>query len=784
MMRNSQYSLSLRASRVAAAAIFALSANFARADDFGASAPSRLISDAPGTDGAQLCLAADLQKPLNGPFTVPAASQEGKTHVVTGPFYPVVVASCGAIPQGLEATWTATARRELTVPAKGGALCLTLRPMGAFEPLVDPYLAAFGAGTPNSPLAYLVDDLKPNGAINAKRVGIAPDLVVGPCGLSDAVDSWVYDDPSGTISAPAGPTRRRACVTLHFDHRAKSETFAPGTPVFAAYCVDSADAPDRSLEALDRASLPPVQRWRLETGADALPTFVKRDDKDYFSGRSGLPITGPMGRCLSADPTKGSLFTTDCDGRVEQDWKYVDNQIKLEAKNLCLAANTDGSAALNPCSQERNQFWAYTVRDPLAGKDWVKAEVFGQLRPLDEPTKCLGVVKDPFSDPWLRRNPLKVFDCSGVEPRQTNWFVTKNVQTVRVALLRFGHSPDHLPMPKRSDDDLKATFQLEMERLSAQYRRLGVRFVFDPDHDFLHIEDKVADDPKNGKAIAAAIAKIAADQFYGKIAVALSERGTPGGTSAWNVEYNPDRSVDPVSGGKFDYPRWKQDSDSFFDKSGLPAVSNFIDVGAVEVRLDSLATLRQAQEFGRYFSLNPLHVSPAPADAPEDNDNWRAWIDAGAPPCGNLARLSLNGKTFQPDRTNAEGYWGCAIGRSLSALTPMQLARADWTLRYQLDRIALTACGPAGSYNGDVVRCDGEEALALCQETSAYLRKISSGAETSGVPSRRHHSGRDPQGDAMAWPAIHFQIDARGPGSHQRARRKGAESRAGRRQDV
>ena len=145
MTRNSPNALSLRASRLAAAAIFAFCANFARADDFGASAPSRLISDAPGPDGAQLCLAADLQKPLNGPFTVAAASEEGKPHVVAGPFYPVVVASCGAIPQGMEATWTATARRELTVAAKGGALCLTLRPMGAFEPLVDPFLAAFGA---------------------------------------------------------------------------------------------------------------------------------------------------------------------------------------------------------------------------------------------------------------------------------------------------------------------------------------------------------------------------------------------------------------------------------------------------------------------------------------------------------------------------------------------------------------------------------------------------------------------------------------------------------------
>ena len=170
------------------------------------------------------------------------------------------------------------------------------------------------------------------------------------------------------------------------------------------------------------------------------------------------------------------------------------------------------------------------------------------------------------------------------------------------------------------------------------------------------------------------------------------------------------------------------------------------------VNLDTRAALRQAQEFGHYFGLLALNVEPAPADAPA-TPHWRAWIDAGAPPCGNLASLTLNGKTFLPDRTNAESAWGCALGRSQGALTPMQLARASWTLRYQLNRLPLTACGPAAPYNADVVNCEDFESLALCKETSAYLQRTT-GAETlacrGGGAIQRAISG------ALKWVGVDF----------------------------
>ena len=83
----------------------------------------------------------------------------------------------------------------------------------------------------------------------------------------------------------------------------------------------------------------------------------------------------------------------------------------------------------------------------------------------------------------------------------------------------------------------------------------------------------------------------------------------------------------------------------------------------------------------------------------------------------------------------------------------MQLARASWTLRYQLNRLPLTACGPAAPYNADVVNCEDSESLALCKETSAYLQRTT-GAETlacrGGGAIQRAISG------ALKWVGVDF----------------------------
>lgn len=693
----------------------------------GASPPTRLMSDAPSANGGALCLAVDAGKLLKGPFAAVVAPGS-PARSISGPFYPVVVAPCDQIGQDMPATWNATDTRELRVGVRGQSMCLTARPMAGFLPLVDAFLDVFKASAPGSAFAYLAEDLKPAGVANARRLDMIPELLVGPCGLPDAQDFWVYDDPSGTISSPAGLGRRRLCVTIHVDRKAPAAAVTAGAPAGAYFCPDSPNTAGSNIATLDRASLPPHQRWRIETGKEFLPTYAPRDPRDYFSGKHGLPIAGPLGRCLSADVPSPSAVTSDCDGRAEQDWIYIEDTIKLSGKQQCLSAGANGAVALVKCSGGRDQLWAYTVRDSEASKAWLNADLFGQIRPVDDPLRCLAVAEDPFKDTMRQRNPVRLLDCAAALPRQMSWFIPTKVSTVRVELIRYGHEPDHMPLGKRTDDEVKAVFSEQMTRLSEQYRRIGVRFVFDPEHDFKRIDDPAADDPKNAQSIADAVTRIAAGEAYGKLVVALTERGLPGAGGALNAEYEPARIVDLVTGARFDFTRWSQNPARIYDKAGLPALSYFIDFGAAAVGFDLGASLSQTQAFGHYFGLNFTFGPDEFADTPEDINPIKPWLDAGAPPCGNLRSLTLAGKIIAPDRSNNESVWRCEIGRSLNALTPMQLAKASWVLRNQLNRIPLTACGPPSTYNADVVTCENEASLALCKETSAFLAKSRHGA--------------------------------------------------------
>lgn len=689
-----------------------------------ASPPTKLIADLAAANGGKLCLGVDATRPLMGPFTVPPINADGKPHQVAGPFYPVIVAPCDPTDANIPALWTPTNDHELRVKLKGGDLCLSARVTTGFLPLVDPFLDAFKASQPGSPFAYLVDDLKPDGKVNARRADANPELVAGACGLPDAQDFWVYDDPTGTISSPAGFGRRRQCVAIHTDRRAPQPEVPAGTPVAAANCPDSSISITDSVTSFERAATPGPQRWSMETGKENLPTYPPPDPKDYFSGAGGLPIAGPMGRCLTADYPAGSVVTSDCDGRSEQDWKFIGNALRLESKQACLTANADGSANLAPCTEARNQQWIYTVRDSAASHAWMNADIFGQIRPLDDPNRCLAVNEDPFKDTMLQRNPVRLRECLIVAPRQMSWFVPTQVYTIRVALIRYGHAPDHIAMSKKSDDEVKETFADLIAKISAQYRRLGVRFVFDPDHDFRRIDDPTVNEWKDGQAASDAVAKVAAGDLYRKITVALTDRAIGGGESSANyVEYEPDRMVDPITGNKFNYQRWSEDANHALDKAALPALSNFIEQGASGISLDASYVIHQAHEFGHYFGLMHTFAPDEFADTPDDIGNGKPWTDAGAPPCGNLRSVAVNGKAITPDRDNNESYWGCSIGRSLNAFSPMQLAKMSWTMRAQLNRIPLVACAPTGAYAADNVACEDAESLALCKETAAFLAK-------------------------------------------------------------
>ncbi len=685
-----------------------------------AAGPSRIFAEALGAGGSALCLAVAQNRPLLGPFEVPATSAAGLSHQTSGPFYPVVAAPCAALGSN-PALWTATVAHELRVDVQGRAMCATVRRLTAFQPLVDPYVRAFEATKLNSPFAALVGQLR-----SGPRGVLDPPLLVGACGEPDGQDALIYDAPSGTISAPGGFGWSRLCLTLNTQASANSELAATSTPVpvRAFACEDSLSGAGQNALGFDRALLPIEQRWRRETGTETLPFYPSPDPRDYASGRHGLPITGPMGRCLTA--LANNAATTDCDGRIDQDWKFADNQIRLESKNLCLAASASEAPTLAPCSTERAQLWSYTVRDYLASRAWADSDLYGQLRPLDDPQRCLAVAIDPFEDPARSLNSVQLLECTATPTRRMSWFVTTRMETIRVALVRFGHAPDHVPMGVASNARIEAAFAEAVARLSANYRRVGLRFVFDAAHDYREVDDPAAANTADASAIATALSRLAANDFYGKLTVALTERYAPAGPLGMAIDYEPARIADPVTGELFDYATWRTKHDSGVDRAGLPALSNFIDVSPA-LTLDLPAGLRLSRAVGSYFGLRPTNSPARPADTPAEVANAQAWLDQGATPCGNLKTAMAAGKAVTPDRTNALGAFECQLGRGLAALTPMQEARIVWAVHNQLDRQPLIACAAPSNYFGDRLICETPAALALCKETAAWLARNAGG---------------------------------------------------------
>jgi hypothetical protein len=287
----------------------------------------QIISDQRSTvSSATLCLAVDGDKPLvASPADKIILPKGGAPTALPGTFYPVVVAACDKPDVKLPMQWTMTDIRELRVMVGGKSLCVSVRPITSFTPLLDPFLRAFHAFDDKTPFAYLARDLKPGGVVNARRLRRTPDLVAGDCGRPDSVDFWVFDDLTGTISGPSGwddqSEHVRTCVTMHGDWAFSPPKHDAGMPVSAADCPE--------LRAYSRSGIFAHQRWRLSAGTDALPTYLAPDPKHYFDGKAGLPIAGPMGRRLTADFPGKLAVTSNCDGRTQQDWIDSGGTIRL-----------------------------------------------------------------------------------------------------------------------------------------------------------------------------------------------------------------------------------------------------------------------------------------------------------------------------------------------------------------------------------------------------------------------------------------------------------------------
>ncbi len=698
--------------------IFALSAVAVLASiQGGRAATFEITSDQKSTvSGARLCLAVDQRKPV-----VPAkgavikAPGAERPIPLSGTFYPVIVMRCDQLSADYPSQWSMTDTRELRITVRGAALCLSTRTLEGFEDLIDPWLAVFQATRPGSQFEYLDRDYKP-GASDTARQRRSPPLLVNICNRSDASDFWAYDDLTGTISSPRG---NRACVAIYSDEARKPAVYDSGMPVNVTWCPE--------LRAYKRDGIAPTLRWTISAAKETLPTYRAPDLAAYFSGADGLPVTGPMGRCLTADAPSAALVTSDCDGRVEQNWKFVGKAIRLGANGDCLTLAGEGNVSLAPCRDEASQKWMYRVRDPVPNAKWLNADVYGQIHPDEKADQCLAATLDPFADPVRQRNPVKVMACSAVRPRQTSWFRPVVVRTLRLALLRYADDDGgNSSNGNATDERVKQIMENLALRLSEYYARLGVRFVFDPDHDYLRVNDTVANQAKNRNPDNTTNwdspnrgTKVAATTHYGKVTIIIMAGYRGGGSSGGVAEFEIERMIQHIS---------RKPETSYHlvpglpkDKNGMSAVSNNVSERSVGESIGSVS--HHAHELGHYFGLAHTFNQDEFGDTPDDIRVGVAWEKLGTTACGNPRTVAVNGKQLTPDRLNNQGYFGCLLGRSHNAFSPLQLGHMSWMLNNQLNRYPLVACQPRRAYDANRVECENAESLALCQETAAYLKR-------------------------------------------------------------
>ncbi len=660
-------------------------------------------------DGAALCLAVDTKKPLvPPPNTMVTPPENGTPYPLTDRFYPVIVQSCDTLSDATPAAWQATDTRELRVTIDKKAMCLSARNLTSFTPLLDPFLAAFQANQPESSFAYLAKDLKPNGAVNDKRLAENPDFVVGPCGRADASDMWIYDDLSGTISGP-NMGGRRQCVAIHGDG-SKPIRYESGMPVNAANCGD--------VRTFKRVDNPLHIRWLTTTGSESLPHFPVLPEPGYFSGDDGIPIAGPLGRCLTADLPDKHIVTSQCDGRLEQNWKRIGAAIHLGASDECVERQKDSTLKMAACTGKPEQQWHYVVAQPEPNPGWRKTDVFGQFLAVDMPSKCWAVQDDSFIDPQRQRNPVRLANCASEQPRKTSWFSTDLVRTVRVSVIRFSDDDGSNPSMKTAkDDEVKAKAESMVSFVSDYYRVIGLRFVFDPAHDLISMKSTAANQMM-GVEGDQVIHKTAGNEGYGKVGFAVMLK--MGGGSSCSLEADYDRATvisNPLDG------RPRDPADVLFeyppDASGLPSYSRVVNESRIS---DSLGNIgHEAHELGHFFGLGHTFIGGGFIDIPPDPGDGVPWHQQNSEYCGNLRSASINGAHYTPDRTNNESYWGCMTSRDHTALTPQQLGRMASVMN-QLDRYPILACQPLHIYDANHVECENAESLARCQETAAYLK--------------------------------------------------------------
>ena len=694
---------------------------------------------------------------------------------VTDTYFAIVIAPCAAPPAEYPSSWTFTDTREMRITVDGASYCLSARLMENFVPLLEPYLKAFGADQPGSSFAYIAKDLRPNGTPNLDRLRRTSNLVAASCRQKEGYDFWHYDDLNGMLSTSADTddlgARGSLCLTIHADWSVRPTRFQAMMPVGLYVCPPGAARGTRN-------NVVSQQQWKLSSGLEFLPTYKAADPGQYFDGTEGLPIVGPMGRCLTGEPATALVVTSDCDGRSEQQWRSSGAQIRLGSTANCLTRTREGPATLKPCTQSPEQAWDYVVADPTPNPRWQGGDVYARIFPTGNSNLCLVVRLDPFVDPMQQRNPVAVAGCETVLPRQTSWFRTERIKTIALGIVRVADDDGtNAAMGTATEEAVKKSAVGYAANLSRHFLSLGVRFVFDPETGYRQLNNSAANRIGNGSAFLhpespepnLALTPVVGHEFYGRMSIVVV--GKAGGGAAWgaNLDFDPARNIIPITRKSSINP--KTFDQLARDRAGLKMASTLIREGAVSASWFSSS--HYAHEAGHYFGL--YHTfSPDPyADTPEDTKGGDAWKQMGITVCGNPRSVTIEDKTFTPDRTNSEGYFGCLFGRSSNAFSPMQLGYMHWMLEHQLNRYPLVACQPLAAYDANRLECESSESLSICLQNAAFFKRTG-GPNLICEPGGNHSRTI---ARFLRTPAVRHLLLATGTGKAVLNRLSGAQSR-------
>ncbi len=402
--------------------------------------------------------------------------------------YPVIFTGC--TPKGMHApvvSWRYTDKREFRARVNKTDLCLTRKK--PFTPYLAAYLSAFAS------MPYIGTNYYP---ANATTTDTYSPLVVDVCGSVDGIDKWDFDPQLGTIA-----TFDNLCATIMHN----SMNVSAGMPYMLWSC-----AVTKTGTGVEH------QQFSLSATPAWVGTFSARGAR-FPVGTVGLPIVGPLGKCLTAQSTGRAMraVLSDCDGRQEQLWQWRADRLYYSSSD-CLERLSDGSFEVRTCSVKSTQSAAYRLpQQDISG--WMDTFQYGELRIGGA---CLSV-DNIFLSPSRQQTRVFAGPCDREQALLRSWFLQTRMRTLRIQALRL-----------TDDDGTRGSFATSggvaylVGVLNRQYERHGLRFSYNPATDFADYRNTSANTLGWGPTFSTdaagsrAIDYVASNTYYGKIVIAFA----------------------------------------------------------------------------------------------------------------------------------------------------------------------------------------------------------------------------------------------------------------------